>query len=130
MILSYDPFEAPDPDEWLEIDEGERVVLVSIYHEDEEGDEFEEDSLQVHSVVHVVVENQIALGDEYPVKQTLARLMGEGLNRHEAIHAIGAVLTKYMWRAGKGEITSEEFTTNYFEELKTFSVEKWHDEFS
>jgi len=130
MITSYDPFEAPDPDEWLAIDEGERAALVSIYHEDEEGEEFEEDSLQMHSVVHVVVENQVALGDQYPVKQTLARLMDEGLNRHDAIHAIGSVLAKYMWRMGRGEITSEEFTSGYFEELKTFTAQQWLDEFS
>lgn len=130
MITSYDPFEAPEPDEWLAIGEGERVALVSIYHEDEDEEEFEEDSLQVHSVVHTVVENQVALGDEYPVKQTLARLMDEGLSRHDAIHAVGSVLAKYMWQMGRGEISSEEFTSGYFEELKTFTVQEWLDEFS
>ena len=130
MITYYDPFEAPDPDEWFAIDEGERVALVSIYHEDEDEEEFEEDSLQVHSVVHTVVENQVALGDEYPVKQTLARLMDEGLSRHDAIHAVGSVLAKYMWRMGRGEISSEEFTSGYFEELKTFTAQEWLDEFS
>ena len=130
MITSYDPYEAPDPDEWLEIDEGERVALVSIYHENEDEEDFEEDSLQVHSVVHTVVENQVALGDEYPVKQTLARLMDEGLSRHDAIHAVGSVLATYMWQMGRGEISSEEFTSGYFEELKTFTAQKWLDEFS
>jgi hypothetical protein len=31
------------------------------------------------------VENQAALGDEIPVRGTLERLMGEGLDRHAAI---------------------------------------------
>lgn len=130
MITFYDPYKAPDPDEWLAIDEGERAALVSIYHEDEDEEEFEEDSLQVHSVVHVVVENQVALGDQYPVKKTLARLMDEGLDRHNAIHAIGSVLTKYLWRAGRGEISSEDFTKDYFAELNTFTAQEWLDEFS
>jgi len=39
-------------------------------------------------------------------------------------------LTKYMWRMGRGEISSEEFTTGYFEELKTFTAQEWLDEFS
>ena len=39
---------------------------------------------------HVIVENQIA-DDELPVRRTAQRLMAEGLDRHEAIHAIGSV---------------------------------------
>jgi hypothetical protein len=45
----------------------------------------------VHALIHVIVENQVALGDKYPVKSVLSRLIAEGLNRHEAVHAIGSV---------------------------------------
>lgn len=130
MIISYDPLKAPDPNEWLSLDEMERILLVSEYHQTEDPEEFEEGSLQMHSAIHAVVENQIAMGDEYPVKQTMKRLMDEGLDRHDAIHAIGSVLAKYLWEAGRGEASSGDFSNNYFEELKTFNASDWLDEFS
>jgi len=46
----------------------------------------------MHGVAHVIVENQVAAGDSTVVPVTLARLMREGLDRHDAIHAIGSVL--------------------------------------
>jgi len=46
----------------------------------------------MHGVAHVIVENQIAAGDSTVEPVTLARLMREGLDRHDAIHAIGSVL--------------------------------------
>jgi hypothetical protein len=39
-----------------------------------------------------IAEDQIALGDEIPARRTLVRLMEEGLDRHEAIHAIDSAL--------------------------------------
>ena len=43
---------------------------------------------QLHATFHVVVENQIALGDELPVRRAVDRLMAEGLDRHQAVHAV------------------------------------------
>ena len=51
---------------------------------------------RLHAVFHVIVENQIALGDELPVRDTVRRLMAEGLDRHEAIHAVGMVLSEHI----------------------------------
>jgi hypothetical protein len=51
---------------------------------------------KVHAVVHAIVENHIALGDEIPVRRTIERLMAEGLDRHDAIHAVGMVLMEFM----------------------------------
>jgi len=31
-VQHYDPLEAPDPEEWLELDEHERIELVRDYH--------------------------------------------------------------------------------------------------
>ena len=42
----------------------------------------------VHALIHVIVENQVALGDKYPVKSVLSRLIAEGLNRHEAVLSV------------------------------------------
>ena len=43
------------------MDEGERLALVETYHR-RVGDEPPNE--QVHAIVHVIVENQVALGDE------------------------------------------------------------------
>ncbi|MGF1670565.1 MAG: DUF1841 family protein [Balneolaceae bacterium] len=126
MITSYDPQHAPDPDEWLALDELDRIVLVMEYHS-----RFEEEmpNVHLHSTVHSVIENQIALGDEYPVRKTLNRLIREGLNRHDAIHAIGSVLIKYIWEIKTGKNTSEDFSKEYFEEVNQLTAQKWFDEF-
>jgi hypothetical protein len=49
--------------------------------------------VKLHAVMHVIIENQVALGDEVPAQRTLRRLMAEGLDRHQGIHAISSVLT-------------------------------------
>jgi hypothetical protein len=49
--------------------------------------------------VHRIVENQVALGDVTVAPVTLARLMVEGLNRYEAVQAIGSVLIGIIFDA-------------------------------
>lgn len=61
MIELYDPMKAPDPDAWLALDEASRIILVMDYHS-VAGKETAGDHL--HAIVHVVIENQIALGDD------------------------------------------------------------------
>jgi hypothetical protein len=72
MMKRYDPSEAPAPEEWLDIDEAERVRLVEGYHRRAHG---RLPNVVVHATFHVIVENQTALGDEIPVRRTLDRLM-------------------------------------------------------
>lgn len=84
----YDPLIAPDPKKWLMLDEQERLDLVEDYHWRARVDLPNE---KVHAIAHAVVENQIAIGEELRVERTLRRLMAEGLDRHDAIHAIGLV---------------------------------------
>jgi hypothetical protein len=81
LAMQYDAIEQPDPEIWLELDETERVDLVIDYHR-RIGVQLE--SLELHAMAHVVVENQAALGEATPVPETLERLMDEGLDRHEA----------------------------------------------
>ena len=50
----------------------------------------------VHAAMHSIVETLIALGDETPARRTAQRLVDEGLDRHEAIHAIGSALVEFM----------------------------------
>ncbi len=89
----YDPLHAPDATEWLATDEGERIQLVHDYHRRAK---VKLPDARLHATIHVVVENQVALGDELPVRRTVDRLQAEGLDRHDAIHAVGAVLAEHM----------------------------------
>ena len=89
----YNPLQAPDPKEWSAMDEQERIRLVEQYHR-RAGIRLP--NVTAHAVIHAVIESQIALGDELPVRRTLQRLMSEGLDRHDAIHAIGSVLAMHM----------------------------------
>ncbi|HEY5281600.1 MAG TPA: hypothetical protein VIM14_02320, partial [Polyangia bacterium] len=85
----YDPADAPIPDEWLALDEGERIDLVGRFHR---GARIPLPNLLAHAAFHVAVENQLALPDQVLVRDTLQRLIREGLSRHDAIHAVASVL--------------------------------------
>ena len=99
----YDPDTDPDPKEWMGLDDDERDHLVEEYHRDKH---VEIESLRMHVNFHVVVESQVAMGDEIPVQKTLTRLMREGLSRHDAVHAIGSIhqtgeLTWRLWATSR-----------------------------
>jgi hypothetical protein len=73
----------------------------------------------------VIVENQVALGDAFPAKGVLFRLMSEGLDRHEAIHAIGSVLSETFFTAMSEENVDGDPNADYVEKLKVLSAESW-----
>lgn len=123
---AYDALEAPDPEAWQSLDELERVDLVKAYHEEIGVDPPNED---LHAMIHVGVENQIALGDEIPVRLTLERLMRDGLDRHDAIHAIGSVLAAHLHELMSGEDVGADPNAKYFEELSELTAAKWREEF-
>lgn len=90
----YDPDQPADPRAWLDLDEGRRISLIEQYHRRRR---IKLPHADMHAVIHCIVESQIALGDELPAQKTLARLLQEGLNRHEAIHAMGSVLADHLF---------------------------------
>jgi uncharacterized protein len=121
-MMRYDPLNAPDPKEWLSLDEQERLDLVEDYHRRARIDLPNE---KVHAVAHAVVENQIALGEELNVERTLRRLMAEGLDRHDAIHAIGMVcfeLLHGVFRDPKSKAFPKE---EYAAALDRLTAEDW-----
>lgn len=119
---SYDPDTPLPPTDWLQTDEGERVELVSSYHRRER---IRLPNAQLHSVIHVVVENQLALG-EAVVVQTLARLQAEGLGRHDALHAIGSVLAADLYELLREESGStSEVSSRYLEGLQKLKAKDW-----
>ncbi len=52
--------------------------------------------VRLHATMHVVVENQLAAGDPPEARATLERLIGEGLSRHEAVHALMNAVSQQM----------------------------------
>jgi hypothetical protein len=125
MARAYDPLNAPDPDDWQAMREDECMALVMEHHR-EAGVELPNE--QIHAVIHVVVENQIALGDETSVRATLARLMREGLDRHEAIHAIGSVLMDFVQDLLGGDAPPES-NQRYDEGLGKLTAAGWLEAF-
>jgi hypothetical protein len=87
LHMRYDAAKAPDPKAWLELDEQERIDLVLEYHRRHHMPMGE--SANLHGVAHVIVENQIALGDSPAVREALARLIVEGLDRHDVVREKG-----------------------------------------
>jgi hypothetical protein len=80
---------------------------------------------RIHAVIHVVVENQIALGEEVVI-EAVERLQREGLTRHETIHAIGMVLAEHLFDVLKtGGEPLPELHAPYFDRLKHFSADEW-----
>jgi hypothetical protein len=118
----YDPLEAPDPEEWLALDEQERIDLVLNYHRKAR---IRLPNAKVHAIVHAMVETQIALEDETPARRTAQRLMDEGLDRHEAIHAIGWVLIEFMSDLMGEPESRAEPNAPYFTALERLTVEDW-----
>jgi hypothetical protein len=120
----YDPLQAPDPKEWNELDEQERMRLVEQYHRRAR---IPLPNAKVHAVIHAVIESQIALGDELPVRRTLQRLMSEGLDRHEAIHAIGSILAQHMFDLVRTPeaVSKDDPNDAYYAALERLTAEEW-----
>lgn len=121
--MRYDPEVAPDAARWQELDEDEQIMLVKAYHRRAE---VELPNAAVHAIVHVVIENQVAKGDELPVRRAIERLMGEGLDRHEAVHAVASLLAAHLTdtlKAGAADNAA------YNEAVERLTAESWRAEF-
>ena len=123
--MQYDAIEQPDPEIWLELDETERVELVNDYHR-RIGVRLEPPEL--HAMAHVVVENQVALGNATPVPETLERLMDEGLDRHEAVHAIGSILMRIVFDTVHKPDDGSDINANYSRELALLTAAGWRSQ--
>jgi len=125
-MKKYNPLKAPDPAEWLTMDEGERMALVQEYHRRAR---IRLPNQLVHAAIHAVVETQIA-GHEVPTREALERLMIEGLDRHDAVHAIGSVLAGHMHKLMTDSESSSDPNADYCRDLKTHTAARWRQEHS
>ena len=116
----YDPLRSPGP-WWKDLGELEQIRRVETYHR---RSRVRLPNVRAHAVAHVIVENQLLLGDESPVAATLNRLQSEGLNRHDAIHAIGGELMGMVWAVGNDRLESDPNET-YHQRLEELTAAKW-----
>jgi hypothetical protein len=123
----YDPHIPPDPEEWLDLEDDERRIQIVDYHE-REGIDPPPGGADVHAASHILVENRIVLGDEQPDGAAVERLMSQGLDRHEAIHAVAAVSFGVMRRIARGEEKgSPEAALNAA--IEQMTAESWRRDF-
>ena len=123
VMNRYDPSRAPDPAEWLELDEQERLDRVERYHRRARIDL---PNCTLHATIHVAVENQLAAGDEWAVR-ALARLMKEGLSRHDAVHAIGSLVAEQIYDLLKLKDSPEALLARYYAALQRLNAAQWRD---
>ena len=119
----YDPEMEPTGAVWLEIDEGERLLLVEEYHRDARI-ALPKRARRLHASMHVIVENQLALNDE-PVVRARARLMKEGLSRHDAVHAIGSVVAENIHDLLKQEDSPDIVRVRYYAAVERLTAATW-----
>jgi hypothetical protein len=118
--VTYNPEKTFPAAQWLAIDESERIAMVESWHR-RAGIRIP--GAKVHAIIHTVVENQIALGESVIV-ESLERLRNEGLSRHDAIHAIGTVLSEYMFHALKGT-SAPDSPEVYYDRVRRLSAAEW-----
>ena len=118
----YDPLMAPDPEEWLALDEDERLDLVRKYHRRKK---IKLPNTETHATMLVLIENQVAMGDEIPVKRTLERLQREGLDRHDAVHAVANVLVIHIHAMLTGPRPEGDPNPLYYAALEKCTAQRW-----
>jgi hypothetical protein len=120
-VQRYDPNLAPDAASWLGLDEEERLDLIRGYHR---LNRIKLPSLDAHAIAHLIVENQLA-EELPPALNALARLLAGGLERHDAVHAIGAVLMDHLWDLSNKPPPEGDPNKPYFAALDELTVKSW-----
>ncbi|MFO1318588.1 MAG: hypothetical protein U1F52_03145 [Burkholderiales bacterium] len=125
-MLPYDPETFPDATAWLAADERTRSAAVAEYHRLQRIP-LPKRARPLHAMIHAVVETQLAQADLPIVRETLDRLLSEGLSRHDAIHAIGSVLASTMMQIVR---TAEDGATDdgrsaFHAKLNALSAAGW-----
>ena len=118
----YNPFVPPRPEKWLAMDEDKRLRLAEDWHVNA-GEVAP--AAKLHATLHVIVENQIALGDETPVRVVAERLMAEGLDRHEMIHAISEALAHMIYGRPGGDGEEGKGVEAYYAALRKLTRRNW-----
>ncbi len=122
-MYQYDPDLAPNSEEWLELDEQERILLIEQHHRCAR---VKLPNLAAHAIFHSIVENQIAEELE-PVLRAMARLTTEGLTRHEAVHAIGSVAAVHIYDLLNSKDDAITSQARYNAAVERLNAKSWRD---
>ncbi len=123
--MRYEANEQPHSQVWLELDESERIDAVRDYHR---RTRVKLENPELHAIAHVVVENQVVLGEATSVPATLDRLMDEGLDRHEAIHAIASILMSIVHDIAREADDGSDINAKYGRELGKLTATGWRSQ--
>ena len=123
--MRYDANVQPRSEVWLELDESERIDAVMVYHR---RTRVKLENPELHAIAHVVVENQIVLGEATSVPATLDRLMDEGLDRHDAIHAIASILMRIVYDVAHETDDGSDINAKYGRELGKLTAAGWQSQ--
>jgi hypothetical protein len=117
----YDPDHAPNPEQWLALDEQMRIFLVEEYHR---AKRIKLPNATMHAVFHAIVENQIAENLEAVVR-AMARLAAEGLSRHESIHAIASVVAEHLHDLINAKADAKRSSAIYSAAVERLTAKQW-----
>ena len=81
---------------------------------------------KAHAVIHAIVENQVATGFG-PTCRAIKRLQSQGLTRHEAVHAVGSVVSEFAYRClhNPQVLSPSDSQIQLNNALERLSVEAW-----
>ncbi len=117
----YDAALGPDPGVWLNLDQGDMILAIE-HHHVRERLRSRSSGLHSHAVVHMAVETQLAEDHPSESRQALERLRAQGLDRHEAVHALGAVFSAHLGQAVRTDHFDQQ---GYARDLAQLDAEAW-----
>jgi hypothetical protein len=82
--------------------------------------------LRLHLAIHAVVETQAMEGTPIETASTLERLVREGLDRHEAVHAVGAVASEEVL-ACLSDPSKRYDEGRYIARLEALTAKSWRE---
>ena len=126
MPSYYDPNTGPVPKDWLLLDEADRIFQAEKYHK-KRGIRLP--NTKAHATFHVIVENQIAEG-EVAVIRAMDRLIGQGLDRHDSIHAVCWVLSQHIYEQMNADTpdSREVVNSGYLAAVERLSADDWRNQ--
>lgn len=116
----YDPDKTPAPAEWNQLNKEKQYELIKAYH-DMIG--IPVPNIDRHVTLHLIVESQVAMGDEIPVGKEVSRLLEEGGSRHAIIHAVGTAFLHLQDKANEHP-SIKPSPVSFFKELEALSGAK------
>jgi hypothetical protein len=117
-MFKYDPEHDPDPAKWLALDEATRIEFARRYHRRIRA---ELPNIRAHAAAHAIVENQLAEGLP-EAKRALERLLGDGLDRHDAI---ASVLMEHIWNLSNKPQGPGDPNAPYLAALDKLTADSW-----